>query len=290
MVRVACRYIIAAVLEMNMRIVIALGAMLASTPALAQPADPPSGRPASDEGWQVTVGAAPVLSPAWEGSKDYVLSVFPDLRINYGDTLFASIPDGVGWNAVNANGLKVGPIAKLRFGRDEDAGGSPFAIAGESDALIGLGDVGAAVELGGFVEWRFGKRQQWRGRLETRRGFGGHEGVVGEISLSYQARAGRTIVNFGPRATLATADYTRTYFGIDAEQSLASGLAEYAPRGGLVSYGMGGSLIHPLDRRSAITAFTSLERLGSVAKDSPLVVERGRPTQFTAGVGYGFRF
>lgn len=219
-----------------------------------------------------------------------MLSIFPDLRVSYGDTLFASIPDGIGWNAINSNGLKAGPIAKLRFGRDEDGGGSPFAVTGGSDALIGLGDVDAAVELGGFLEQRFGQRQEWRGRIEARRGFGGHEGTVADLSLSHQVRAGRTIVNFGPRATVASKGYTRTYFGIDAAQSLGSGLAPYQPKGGLVSYGLGGSVIHPLDRRSAITAFSSLERLGGPAKNSPLVIERGRATQFTAGVGYGFRF
>jgi outer membrane scaffolding protein for murein synthesis (MipA/OmpV family) len=49
-------------------------------------------------------------------------------------------------------------------------------------------------------------------------------------------------------------------------------------------------LIHPLDRHSAITAFSSLERLAGIAKDSPLVDERGQTLQFTAGVGYGYRF
>lgn len=279
-----------------MRFVVPLLAALWSASAIAQPAAPvqsgapASGRPPVDEGWSVTVGAAPVLSPAWQGSKDYVLSIYPDLRMNYGDTFFASIPDGIGVNAVNANGWKVGPIAKLRFGRDEDGQGSPFAVAGGSDALIGLGDVDATAEIGGFVERRFGERQQWRGRIEARRGFGGHEGVIGDLSLSYQARAGRTIVNIGPRATLATRDFTQTFFGIDAAQSLASGLAQYRPKGGLVAYGVGGSLIHPLGRRSAITAFTSVERLGGVAKRSPLVAERGSATQATVGLGYGYRF
>lgn len=276
-----------------MRAFIIVLAAVCGSPSFAQPVQPSpgvSGRPSSDEGWSVTVGFAPVITNAWQGSEDYVLSIFPDLRVNYGDTLFASIPDGAGWNAVNANGWKAGPIAKLRFGRDEDGSGSPFAITGRSDALLGLGNVGATAEVGGFVEKRFGIRQQWRGRIEARRGFGGHEGTVADLSLSHQLRNGRTIFNIGPRATLASSDFTRTYFGIDAEQSLRSGLGTYKPKGGLISYGVGGSMVRPLDRRSAITAFTSLERLGEVAKNSPLVRERGSATQFTFGIGYGYRF
>lgn len=276
-----------------MRPFIIVLAAVCGSPSFAQPIQSSpgvSGRPTSDEGWSVTVGFAPVLTNAWQGSKDYVLSIFPDLRVNYGDTLFASIPDGAGWNAVNANGWKAGPIAKLRFGRDEDGSGSPFAITGRSDALLGLGNVGATAEVGGFVEKRFGIRQQWRGRIEARRGFGGHDGTVADLSLSQQLRSGRTIFNIGPRATLANSDFTRTYFGIDAEQSVRSGLGIYKPKGGLISYGFGGSMVRPLDRRSAITAFTSLERLGQVTKNSPLVMERGSATQFTFGIGYGYRF
>lgn len=277
-----------------MRVVILMLVAVCASPSVAQSVEsPPPGaavRPPVDEGWSITVGVAPVISNAWQGSEDYVVSIFPDLRVNYGDILFASIPDGAGWNAVNANGWKAGPIVKLRFGRDEDGGGSPFAVSGGSDALIGLGDVGITAEVGGFLEKRFGIRQQWRGRVEAGRGFGGHEGTVGDVLLSYQTRSGRAIFNIGPRATLASKDFTRAYFGTDAEQSLRSGLGIYRPKGGLVSYGVGGSMIRPLNQRSAITVFTSLEQLGGVAKNSPLVRERGRASQFTLGVGYGYRF
>jgi outer membrane scaffolding protein for murein synthesis (MipA/OmpV family) len=274
------------------RLVIGLLAAVCGSPSVAQPAQPTGApnRPTLDDGWSVTVGLAPIVSNAWQGSEDYVLSVFPDLRINYGDTLFASIPDGLGWNAVNTGDWKAGPIAKLLFGRDEDGSASPFAVISGNDALVGLGDVGATAEVGGFVEKVFGSRQQWRGRVETLRGFGGHEGTVGNFSLSYRVRSSGGIFNIGPRATLASSDFTRTYFGVDAGQSARSGLGVYKPSGGLVSYGVSGSMVRSLDRQSAITAFSSLERLGGVAKNSPLVRERGSATQFTFGVGYGFRF
>ena len=278
-----------------MRIIALSLPLLFSTSAFAQPDEPsiqPSGRPgpASTDEWSVTLGVAPVVSPAWEGSDDVILSVFPDVRINYGDSIFASIPDGIGWNAINNGGWKAGPLAKLRFGRDEDGGGSPFAISGSSDALIGLGDIDASAEIGGFVEKRFGGRQRWAGRIETARGFGGHEGVVADVSLSYQLRSGRVIVNLGPRASFATADFMQVYFGIDANQSLASGFARYNPNSGLVSYGVGGTLIRPIDRRSAITVFSSFKMLGDEAADSPLVRERGRREQVSIGIGYGYRF
>jgi outer membrane scaffolding protein for murein synthesis (MipA/OmpV family) len=267
-------------------------------PAAAQVQDPRPGAvppptlsrtlgPPPPAGWSLTIGAAPVLSPVWQGSRDMALSLFPDLRLNYRDTIFASIPDGVGWNAVNRNGWKAGPLAKIRFGRDEERGGSPFLLTGGSDALLGLGDVGAAGELGGFVERRSGA---WRARAELRRGFGGHEGLVMDASLGRQARIGRALVTVGPRVTLASRDFIDTYFGIDTGQSQRTGLRTYAPSGGLLSFGLGGSAIRPLTRRSAVTLFTGLDQLGGEAGRSPLVRERGRRTQVTLGLGYGYRF
>ena len=276
-----------------MRALVATIALVAAQPCLAQSNDPrpgpPSDRPLdrSAEGWSVTLGVAPVFSPAWQGSRDMTLSLFPDLRVNYRDEIFASIPDGVGWNVINRDGWKAGPLAKIRFGREEERGGSPFLITGGSDALLGLGDVDAAAELGGFAERLLGS---WRGRVEIRRGFGGHEGLIAEGSVAYQARTGRTIINVGPRATVTSKAYIDTYFGVDAGQAQRSGLRPYSPSGGLLSYGVSASAIRPMTRRSAITLFSGLDRLGAEAGDSPLVRERGRRMQFSLGLGYGFRF
>lgn len=282
---------------MNVRTLILLGAtaLAIGSPAFAQsgqdPAASPRGRPAPQpDQWTVSIGIAPVLSPAWQGSKDMALSLFPDLRINYGDTLFASIPDGIGWNALNQQGWKAGPVAKVRFGRQEDRGGSIFRLAGGSDALRGMGDVDAAAELGGFVEKQFGSRRQWRARGEVRQGVGGHEGVIGDVSLAYQGRSGGTAFSLGPRATFVSAGFTETYFGIDPVQSQRSGLPTYKPGGGLLSVGIGGVLVRPLDKHSALTLFTGFERLGNAAARSPLVEQRGSREQFTIGVGYGYRF
>ncbi len=278
-----------------MRAVAMLLISLLPVPVLAQGTTPPGppgrpGGPPAAEGWSVTIGAAPVFGPAWQGSRDTALSIFPDLRVNYADTLFASVPDGIGWNAVNGDGWRIGPLVKIRFGRDERDGGSPFLIAGGSDALAGMGTIKAAGEAGGFVERTFGAGRQWRVRGEVRQGFGGHQGLVADASINYRVRAGRTAIGVGPRMTAASRDFMQTYFGIDAAQSARTGLARYDADGGILSYGIGGSAVRPIDRRSAITLFTSLERLGGPSGDSPLVRERGRRTQFTLGLGYGFRF
>ena len=195
------------------------------------------------------------------------LSLVPDIRINYREVIFASIPEGLGGNVLNHDGWKAGPLAKIRFGRDERRG-SPFLITGGSDASQSLGDVGAAVEVGGFIDKT---SRSLRTRVEVRRGFGGHEGVIADMSSGYRTRAGRATVNVGPRATLASKGYFNTYFGIDAVQSQRSGLQRYTAQDGLLSYGIVGSVIRPLDRHSAVTLFTGLDRRGGEAVRRPLL-------------------
>lgn len=263
----------------------AITAICLTNNAIAQQAK--SKRQFQNDGWSVTAGVAPVYSPVFEGASDYGLSIFPDIRVKYGDDFFASVPDGIGYNLINKNGWKAGPIAKIRFGRDEETGGSPFLITGDSDALQGLGEVDTAGELGGFVQYF---AHNIRTRAELRQGFGGHEGIVGDLSINYVDNYGPLFYSFGPNATYANSDYINTYFGINNLQSINSGLANYSADSGINSYGISGSATMPINNKVAATLFSSYNRLGNEISNSPLVEERGSPNQFMVGLAFGYRF
>lgn len=266
----------------------------AQTAPIAPPANPSAMRPAGPPPmptWVLTIGVAPLVTPAWQGSRDTAFSVFPDIRLNYKDAVFVSVQEGLGWNAINRDGWKIGPIARLRFGRRESTGGSPFLIAGGSEALRGFGDVGIAGEFGGFVQYSPDRRVALR--AEVRRGVGGHEGVVAEPSIRYSDRAGKFRYSLGLRSTFASDKYTQVYFGVTPQQGLNAGLAPYRTGSGLVSAGVNGALIRPLGQRGqhgALTLLTGYDRLGNVAADSTLIRQRGRRDQFTVGLAYGYRF
>lgn len=266
-----------------MRVLLTASLCLLSSPCFAQGKQ----APATPAGWYVTLGAAPVYSPVFQGAKDYGFSIFPDIRANYGDDFFASVPEGVGYNVINSNGWKSGPLAKIRFGRQESSGGSPFLISGKSNALRGLGNVDTAGEAGAFVQYSY---DTVRARVELRQGFGGHNGVVGDASLNYRGRVAHIVYSAGPRLSYASKDYNQTYFGINATQSARSGLAQYHAGSGLVSYGVGGSLTMPYTDKIALSLFTGYDRLANTAADSPLIRQRGSANQFSAGLGIGYRF
>jgi outer membrane scaffolding protein for murein synthesis (MipA/OmpV family) len=248
--------------------------------------------------WQIGVGFAPVYAPAWQGSRDMALSIFPDLRINYRDSVFFSVPDGLGWNAINQDGWKIGPLFKFRFGRNENNGGSPFLISGGSDALQGMGDVGFAGEPGAFAQYSFAKNKA-RVRAELRNGFGGHEGLVADTSIGWSDRIGQPltpglwIYSATLRATFAGDDYTNTYFGVNQAQALATGLPVFQTGSGLVSTGINASLTKPFGKYGqfgAVTLFTGYDRLADVVADSSLIELRGKRDQFSVGLSYGLRF
>ncbi len=85
----------------------------AAQPAFAQ-------EPPVEEGWRVNVGAGGLYAPSYDGDDDYRLSVLPSIQINYGDTFFASVENGVGYRWINGETFRAGPIARVQLSRKED--------------------------------------------------------------------------------------------------------------------------------------------------------------------------
>lgn len=258
--------------------------------SLQQTGSDPAPPPEQQDDWKFTLGAGVMFMPAFVGSKDYQAMAFPDIKVEYKDRFFAS-PMEVGINVINNERWRVGPIMKFDFGRTEDDD-NPFRIAGDkTNALKGLGDMDATPELGGFVEYNF---EPFSYTLELRQGAGGHEGLVGEISLNYTGFAeqlGKPIMYaFGPHATFADSTYNNAFFGINATQSINSGLARYSADSGLVSYGVRAFVVMNVSEAVSLGAFGGYDRLGSEAADSPLIIERGDENQFMGGVRVSYEF
>lgn len=266
--------------------------ILASTLALiasaASAADKQDRQPQQPD-WQLQAGVGAIYNPAFVGSKDYQLSAIPLISVKYKDEFFASMFDGIGYNVINSDGWKVGPIVKYDFGRQED-GKNPFAISGkDTTALRGLGDVDGTFEVGGFAEYSW---EQWSAKVEVRQGIGGHEGLVGDISANYMNDIHSLFytedlpiyLSVGPHAKLVSSDYNQAYFGVSAAQSARSGLAQYKADGGLLSYGLDASLTMPVNDSISTTLFVGYDRIAGDAADSSLVQRRGSENQVKAGL------
>lgn len=244
----------------------------------------------STEGWSIAVSAGTILAPSYLGDDAYQLSAVPNVRVTYADRFFASV-EGVGYNVIKDQGWRVGPIVKYDFGRDED-GGNPLAIAGDdTDDLDGLGDVDGTVEVGAFVEYELAP---FKAKIELRQGVNGHEGFIGEAEVKYggsiSAMDQMVFYSIGPEFTVVDPNYNETFFGIDAGQSAASGLDEFNADGGLLSYGLGGTLIVPVTDLVSTILFAQYNRLSGDAADSSLVKDRGSANQGTIGLFLSYQF
>lgn len=268
-----------------MRPAVFLAIVTAATPALAQE------KPDKDV-WSVTLGAGSLLSPTFEGDDDYRVSVLPNVQVSYGDAFFASVQEGVGYRVIDTGVLRAGPIARLRFSRDEN-GDQPFAVTGDdTNDLAGLGDISTSIELGGFVEYDFGEITI---SAEARQAASGHEGLVADVGARWKGRSmafGPPLIwSIGPRLRLVDDTFNAAYFGVTNTQSAASGLPTYTASGGLHSYGLGATTIIPIDRdgRWTAVAIAGYDRLMDSAADSPLVRLRGDQDQATIGVFVSYR-
>src|SRR5207237_10172456 len=133
---------------------------------------------------------------------------------------FRSPRDGASIALRDFGGLRAGPAAKFRAARN----------ANDFAELNGLGNVNAAVEIGGFVEYF---PVDWlRTRLEARQGFGGHNGVVADFSADVIVPVFQQLtLSAGPRFTYESTGATAPYFGINAVQAMATGLPAFNARG-----------------------------------------------------------
>jgi len=82
---------------------------------------------------------------------------------------------------------------------------------------------------------------QWlRTRIDVRQGFGGHHGVVADLSADSRGQGdAEPTLSGGPRMTFASTAALTPYFSIDAGQSAASGLPSTMPPARMRSYGVG---------------------------------------------------
>jgi outer membrane protein len=263
------------------RFVIMVAALAgAVAPAAAQAQGGPSPGWLSAD-WTVTLGVEGRVLPAFEGSNRYLLAPFPIIEARRAGTPrpFTSARDGLSFAIVEIGRFRFGPAGKIKLPRDQR----------DDPALAGLGDVSWAFEAGAFAEYWV---LPWlRTRAELRQGFGGHHGLVAELSSDAVLPVSeRLTLSAGPRLSLATADALRPYFGVNAAQSLASGLPVFQPGGGVKAVGFGAQARQQWSREWASTLSLEYDRLVGDAARSPILSRNGSANQLTFSLGLSYAF
>jgi outer membrane protein len=232
-------------------------------------------------GWTVMIGAEGTYTPDFEGAKGGKFSPVPIFSIQRAGSAeqFRSPRDNASIALIDFGEFRAGPAGKY----------VPSRKANSYAALNGLGDVNAAFEFGGFIEYF--PVDWFRLRNETRQGFGGHQGVVSDFSADFIVPVTRALtISAGPRFTWESSKAIAPYFGIDAAQAKATGLPIFDAKGGAHSAGAGFQAKYRFNPQWEVHSYVEYQRLLGDAAISPLVTARGSVNQTTVGVGASYAF
>jgi outer membrane protein len=231
--------------------------------------------------WTVMVGVGGEYKPDFEGANRSMLSPVPIFAIRHAGSTeqFRGPRDSASIALIDFGDLRAGPAGKFVSSRK----------ANSYSELNGLGDIGTAVELGGFVEYY--PVDWFRTRGELRQGVGGRHGVVADLSADVIVPViQRFTISAGPRFTWESTNATSPYFGIDAAQAMATGLPIFDAKGGAHSVGAGAQVSYRIDPQWEVHSYVEYERLLGDAAKSPLVTVRGSPNQTTFGIAASYSF
>jgi outer membrane scaffolding protein for murein synthesis (MipA/OmpV family) len=220
------------------------------------------------------IGGGGGIKPAYEGAKDYAFSPMVVVALHY---LRLPSYGVVKDSRIKNEGFSIGP--SFRFVSER--------VSADHTQLRGLNDVDSSFELGGKFSYTFG---MFRPFVAVRYGFG-HEGIVGEAGLDVIMRPMNAVeVTIGPRASFASSEYMRAYFGVTPVESVRSGLATFTPGSGLKSAGAELGVRYEYTPEWTLIGTVAYERLIGDAADSPIVARGGEENQFTAKIGVSYKF
>jgi len=231
------------------------------------------------EGITGEVGAGIAYQPHDTTGSRYETRPIPYVDLDWGSVSLGT-DDGLTWSALNTNGFTAGPYINYLQGRT--ANGS----------LRGLRNVSDMAEIGGFVQ--YAPVDFWRVYAQVGQAVGGghdQSGVLGKLGgeLGYPLGSG-IIGSTGLMAHFADARQTQTYFGVDANESAASGIRAYNASAGFQNMTLTQSFEFPLAFHWSLLTSASWVHLVGSAANSTIVKATGDVNQGQVQTAISYKF
>jgi outer membrane scaffolding protein for murein synthesis (MipA/OmpV family) len=190
---------------------------------------------------------------------------------------FEAPDESFGFGLLDLGSFELGPALNLEGARRP----SRFPVP--------IDKVPTTLEAGAFAQLYLAK--SFRVRAELRKGLGGHDGWISQVSADLISRRGDDyVLSIGPRVTWADENYQQAYFGVTPAMSAASGLPAFDADSGLRGVGGATSLSYQFSPDWGIQAYGRYERLVGDAGRSPLTRTYGSRDQFSAGLALSYTF
>ncbi|TDT37678.1 outer membrane scaffolding protein for murein synthesis (MipA/OmpV family) [Halospina denitrificans] len=229
-----------------------------------------------DDGWALGLGLAVEYESAYEGSDEFGVEVDPAGAVQWrkGDDIFFFAGEALGWRGLRSDTWLFEAVVGFDEGRQESDS--------DDGRLDGLGDQDEGAEVALQVRRAFDA--DWRywldGRVVTE-----DNGNLGLLAVG--RRFGDQIDGTGHEIAIAVvfqdSDLANKDFGIDAEQSAASGLNETELSGGFRSIGFNYNYRHYVNENWQLFGEAVYEGYSSDIQDSPIT-----RNDYEAEVGVGF--
>lgn len=225
------------------------------------------------------VGVGMQLVPSFPGADEQSVRPLFDVARTRGDKPYAfEAPDeSFGFSLLRSGNFAAGPAVGIQGSRDA------------KDVGAAVPKVGFTLEAGGFAQYAFS--EDFRARLELRKGFGGHKGLISNLGVDFISREGnKWLLSIGPRLTLADNRYQDAYFSVAPQDAIPSGLPAYDADGGVQSAGAAVGYIQQFSPRWGLYSYAKYDRLLGDAVNSPIVRQLGSRDQFSGGLAITYTF
>lgn len=277
---------------------LALGAALATSPALARSAPAPeiAAEPNAFTGDFLIVGAGAAVAPSYEGSDDMIVLPAGGIAGRLGGIGINPRAAGVALDVIPDSGKRVGislgPVLRWRSNRSGRIGDEVVARLGKLKGVLEAG-----VNAGPTFKRVFNDYDSLSASVDVRWDVSGRgSGYIVSPGISYltplsRAQAAGMVLS----ANFIDDRYARYNFSISPAGSAASGLPAYEAHGGLKDWNLGVFTARDLsgdflDGGFSIAVGGMYSHLYGSAAETPLTTLRGRRSQWLFGGGLAYTF
>lgn len=228
-----------------------------------------------EDGWALGLGLGIEYESAYEGSDEFGFEAQPAGAVQWrsGDNIYYFAGEAIGWRGLLNDNWLVGALIGFEEGREESDS--------DDGRLDGLGNQEEGFEL--VLQARRSFTPDWRYWLVSRV-VASDEGNLALFGVG--RRFGEQTDGTGSEVNLVfvvhDSDYANKGFGINAIQSLSSGIEETKLSGGLRSFGIDYNYRENLNSDWQIYGEALFEYFSSEVRDSPIA-----RSNFEAEVGIG---
>ncbi|MDP0500045.1 MAG: MipA/OmpV family protein [Verrucomicrobiota bacterium JB022] len=233
----------------------------------------------------VAAGIANV--PQYEGSDDYEIKPLVAAQLDYRGYSLEILGTDLRAEVSPWEWVEFGPSLSFRGGREDDV---------DNEAVRRLREIDDAFEAGVFVRFPFHAVLSLRDRLSLRAEAlfdlsDTYDGYVLSFAASYDYQVNDVLtLGVSLQTTYASEDYQQTYFGIDADNAVRSGLAPYEADAGFKDVGIRFSAKYMFTQEWGVIGLLGYQKVLGDAADSPIVEQEGDANQWLGGIGVVYEF